>query len=62
MPDGTRDSRAAYEEMTAEEKKQYDALVKRLDEMIAKKRQEDRRQKTEPIDFTDRRVAERRRS
>jgi len=57
------DSHTAYHQMTDREREQYDALIKRLDEMIAQRRvSRDRRQTSVAIDFTDRRVGERRKS
>lgn len=49
----------AYEQMTQREKDEYNALVARLDDLLVRKSRE-RRQQEKPIDFQDRRIADRR--
>lgn len=51
----------AYEQMTQREKDEYNALVARLDDMLrADRKSRERRQQVTPIDFQDRRIADRR--
>lgn len=51
----------AYEQMTQREKDEYNALVARLDDMLrADRKSRERRQQELPINFQDRRLADRR--
>lgn len=50
----------AYEQMTQEERDRYNALVARLDDLIAEKKSRERRQQAQPIEFQDRRLTDRR--
>jgi len=56
----TTDSLNAYQHMTPEERERYDALVQRLDSMLVERKNKERRQQTQVIDFDDRRVSDRR--
>lgn len=51
----------AYEQMTQEERDKFNALVARLDDLLRTDRKtRERRQQVTPIDFQDRRIADRR--
>jgi len=50
----------AYEQMTPEQRDEYNALVARLDGMLYERKSKERRQQNQPIDFQDRRIADRR--
>lgn len=51
----------AYEQMTQEERDKFNALVARLDDMLrADRKTRERRQHEQPINFQERRIADRR--
>lgn len=51
----------AYEQMTPEERDKFNALVARLDDMLrADRKARERRKQEQPINFQDRRIADRR--
>lgn len=50
----------AYEQMSDEQRDEYNALGAQLDDMLYERKSKERRLKSEPIDFQERRIADRR--